>query len=216
MWYPVANQNGPIQVFPSFVAYLFIADTLGSSKTLRIANLYPGKQTNGSTLTTALGDESAGQLVVYGFWDTSSPSAQSFPVKLALLNLEIFNQTQMGPRPAVQVNISEFRMHPQIPITIRRMQAPGTYTNLGNLTTWAGQTFASGMPVGKLVEERQNGSIVAIAVSEAVLITITNQADRANLNAPSSDAQRQSRAPVYFSAYILQLVLVWFRDRSHH
>jgi len=186
MWYPISNTNGPVQVFPSYAAYLFVADTLGSSKTLRIANLYPGRQSNGSTITTALGDESAGQLVVYGFWDTS-PSARSYPVKLALLNLEIFNHTQMGQRPAVQVNISEFRMDPRSPITIRRMQAPGADTTLGNLTTWAGQTFVSGMPAGSLVREQQNGSVVTIAASEAVLVTMTTQTGRVILDALDSD-----------------------------
>ncbi len=212
MWYPISNTNGPVQVFPSYAAYLFVADTLGSSKTLRIANLYPGRQSNGSTITTALGDESAGQLVVYGFWDTS-PSARSYPVKLALLNLEIFNHTQMGRRPAVQVNISEFRTDPRSPITIQRMQAPGADTTLGNLTTWAGQTFASGMPAGNLMGERQNGSVVTIAASEAVLITMTTQTSRVtsdalDSDALSSDARGRIISSIYPAACILQLVLI--------
>jgi len=108
-------------------------------------------------------------------------------VKLALLNLEIFNHTQMGRRPAVQVNISEFRMDARSPITIRRMQAPGADTTLGNLTTWAGQTFASGMPAGSLVREQQNGSVVTIAASEAVLVTMSTQTSRVLSDALDSD-----------------------------
>ncbi|PPQ71187.1 hypothetical protein CVT24_010005 [Panaeolus cyanescens] len=170
LWYPVQNQNGGIQVFPSYSAYLFIAEALGHSKTLHISNLYPGRQANGSSITTALGDTSAGQLVAYGFWDTSLPSARSSPTKLALLNLEIFNQTQAGQRPVSTFDISAFRSRTSDPIRIRRLQAPGADVKLGNLTTWAGQTFASGLPVGRMVEEVQSSSLVSLSASEAALV----------------------------------------------
>lgn len=170
LWYPVTNQNGGVQVFPSYSAYLFIAEALGHSKTLHISNLYPGRQANGSSITTALGDTSAGQLVAYGFWDTSLPTAVSSPTKLALLNLEIFNQTQSGSRPVSSFDISAFRSTTSSPVRIRRLQAPGADVKLGNLTTWAGQTFASGLPVGKLVEEVQFSSLISLAASEAALV----------------------------------------------
>lgn len=179
MWSSVANKNGPVQVFPSYAAYLFIAETLGGSKSLRIANLYPGKQPNGSTITTALGDKSSGQLVAYGIWDTSLSSPESYPAKITLLNLEIFNQTQKGPRPAAQFNISAFRRG-QSSLHIRRLQAPGADIKLGKLTTWAGQTFESGMPAGKLVEEVLNGDIVTVAASEAALISQARYMFQAN------------------------------------
>jgi len=184
MWNPVANKNGPVQVFPSYAAYLFIAETLGGSKSFRIANLYPGKQPNGSTITTALGDKSSGQLVAYGIWDTSLSSLQSYPAKIVLLNLEIFNQTKTGPRSAAQFNISAFRKD-QSSLHIRRMRAPGADIKLGNLTTWAGQTFGSGIAAGKLVEEPLNGDIVTVAASEAALISQTRyilQADTSGKN----------------------------------
>ncbi|KAG5220183.1 glycoside hydrolase family protein [Salix suchowensis] len=63
LWYPVENQNGPVKVFPSYASYLFVAEALGHSKAMRIANIYPGRQANGSTITTGGGDSSAGQLV---------------------------------------------------------------------------------------------------------------------------------------------------------
>ncbi|KAF9485196.1 hypothetical protein BDN70DRAFT_871592 [Pholiota conissans] len=166
MWYPVQSQNGPIQVLPSYATYLFIAETLGHSKDLRIANLYPGRQANGSSITTALGDESAGQLVAYGFWDSS----HSFPSKLALLNMQIFNQTNSAPRPAVQFDITAFRRDGTSPVRIRRLQAPGADVVTANSTTWAGQTFASGLAEGKLVEEKQNSGIISVQASEAVLV----------------------------------------------
>ncbi|KAF8907380.1 glycoside hydrolase family 79 protein [Gymnopilus junonius] len=170
MWHPVQNQNGPIQVFPSYSTYLFVGEVLGHSTSLKIANLYPGRQANGSSITTALGDQSAGQLVAYGFWDTSQPSSHSFPTKFALLNLQIFNQTQSGPRPKVEFDISAFRRDQHRPIKIRRLQAPGADVKLSNLTTWAGQSYFSGVATGDLKEEKQQSSIIAVQASEAALV----------------------------------------------
>ncbi|KAF8149874.1 glycoside hydrolase family 79 protein [Crassisporium funariophilum] len=170
MWYPVQNQNGAIQVFPSYLSYLFIGEALGHSKNLQIANLYPGRQANGSSITTALGDESAGQLVAYGFWDSNLPSAHKFPAKLALLNLQIFNQTQTIPRPLATFDISAFRQDIRRPFTIRRLQGPGADVKAGNVTTWAGQVYSSGSATGKLVEEKQVSSQIEVQASEAVLV----------------------------------------------
>lgn len=168
--YPVQNQNGPIQVFPSYSTYIFVTEALGHSTSLRIANLYPGRQANGSSITTALGDQSAGQLVAYGFWDTSQPSSHSFPTKLALLNLQIFNQTQSGPRPTAEFDISAFRQDQDRPITIRKLQAPGADVKLSNLTTWAGQSYSTGLAIGGLKEEKQVSGIISVQASEAVLV----------------------------------------------
>lgn len=170
--YPVQNQNGPVQVFPSYATYLFITEALGRSTSTRIANLYPGRQSNGSTITTALGDKSAGQLVAYGFWDDSQPSSRAFPTKFALLNLQIFNQTQSGPRPSVQFDISAFRQDLRRPITIRRLQAPGADVKLANLTTWAGQSYSTGVAAGSLKEEKQVSSIIEVEASEAALVVL--------------------------------------------
>jgi len=149
-----------------------VTEALGHSTSMRIANLYPGRQLNGSSITTALGDQSAGQLVAYGLWDTRLPSGESFPAKLALLNLQIFNQTQTSERPTVEFDISAFRQHANRPVTIRRLQAPGADIKAGNVTTWAGQTFSNGVAEGTLKEERQTGSIVSVAASEAVLVVL--------------------------------------------
>ncbi|KAH9481455.1 Beta-glucuronidase [Psilocybe cubensis] len=172
MWYPVQNQNGAIQVFPSYSSYLFIAEALGRSTSLRISNIFPSRQANGSSITTALGDESAGQLVAYGFWDTSKPNAHSFPTKLALINLQIFNQTEIGQRPSAEFDITEYRQNKNRPVTIRRLQAPGADVKAANLTTWAGQNFASGEAAGALKEEKQSSSKISVQASEAVLVVL--------------------------------------------
>ncbi|RDB26372.1 Beta-glucuronidase [Hypsizygus marmoreus] len=170
LWYPVPNTNGPVKVFPSYSAYLFVAEALGHSKSLRIANIYPGRQANGSTITTALGDQSAGELVAYGFWDDNMPSRHRFPVKLALLNLQIFNQTQTTPRPTSTFDISEYIQSPRRTVTVRRLTAPGADVQDANVTTWAGQHFASGVASGKLVEEKITVGKVVLKASEAVLV----------------------------------------------
>ncbi len=170
--YPVQNLNGPIKVFPSYTTYLFITETLAHSKTLQIANLYPGRQANGSSITTQLGDKSAGQLVAYGFWDASDGSTHGFPTKLALLNLEIYNQTQTGttPRPKTTFDISNLLRNRNQSVRVRRLQAPGADIKDANVTTWAGQTFNTGTAVGRLVEENVKGGIITVEASEAALV----------------------------------------------
>ncbi|KAF9443574.1 glycoside hydrolase family 79 protein [Macrolepiota fuliginosa MF-IS2] len=172
MWYPVQNLNGPIKVFPSYATYLFITETLGRSTTVQISNLYPGRQANGSSITTAMGDLSSGQLVAYGFWDTSNVTSHGFPTKLALLNLEIYNQTQVGttPRPSSTFDISGLLRAPNQTVRVRRLQAPGADVKDANVTTWAGQTFDSGVAVGRVIEESVVGGKIAVPASEAVLV----------------------------------------------
>ncbi|KAJ7727302.1 glycoside hydrolase family 79 protein [Mycena maculata] len=172
LWYPEDASNGEKQVFPAYSAYLFITETIAQSKTLRIANLWPGRQANGSTITTAGGDTSAGQSVVYGFWEDY---AQEFPSKIALLNLEIFNQSDSGPRPSTTFDISAFLPPKQKSVTVKRLQAPGADVTFGNQTTWAGQTFAldsNGLAKGKFTEEIIEGGKIVVEASGAALVTL--------------------------------------------
>lgn len=163
-----------MQVFPSYSAYLFVADTIGSSRSLKIANIYPGRQANGSTITTAGGDTSSGQLVIYGFWDESHPTSTKFPTKLALLNLQIYNQTQDGIRPTASFNISSLLSSTNMQISVRRLQAPGADTQLANVTKWAGQTFEDGTASGLHIEEKIEGGIVTVEASSAALVFLND------------------------------------------
>ncbi|KAH7873854.1 glycoside hydrolase family 79 protein [Lentinula edodes] len=177
LWYPIDNLNGPVQVFPSYSAYLFVADAIGSSRSLKIANIYPGRQANGSTITTAGGDTSSGQLVIYGFWDESHQDpCTNFPTKLALLNLQIYNQTQDEIRPTASFNISSLLSSTNTQISVRRLQAPGADTQLANVTKWAGQTFENGTASGLHIEEKVEGGIVTVEASSAVLVFLENDA----------------------------------------
>ncbi|KIJ12838.1 glycoside hydrolase family 79 protein [Paxillus involutus ATCC 200175] len=168
LWYPVDNQNGPTQVFPSYSAYLFVSELIGGSKTLRTANIFPGRQANGSSITTAGGDPSAGQISVYGYWE--APFTK-YPAKLAILNLEIFNSTVTYPRPNVTVNFSTFLSKLGQTVIVKRLTAPGADIKYGNLTTWAGRNFASGVADGEVVEEKTTTGQVDVAASSAILIT---------------------------------------------
>jgi hypothetical protein len=132
--------------------------------------LFPGRQGNGSTITTAGGDFSAGQSVVYGFWENS---AQKHPTKIALLNLQIFNQTETGPRPTTVFDISGFLPPNQKSVTVKRLQAPGADVTFGNQTTWAGQTFATnsdGLAMGNYTEEIIKGGKIVVEASGAALV----------------------------------------------
>ncbi|KAJ7931441.1 glycoside hydrolase family 79 protein [Mycena leptocephala] len=156
LWYPMDALNGEKQVFPAYSAYLFITETIGHSKSLRIANLWPGRH--------------AGQSVVYGFWEDS---AHEFPSKIALLNLQIFNQTEAGPRPTTTFDISAFLPPRQKSVTVKRLQAPGADVTFGNQTTWAGQTFAldsNGLAKGIYMEEIIKGGKIVVEASSAALV----------------------------------------------
>ncbi|KAH0832953.1 glycoside hydrolase family 79 protein [Lanmaoa asiatica] len=169
LWYPVDNINGPIQVFPAYSAYLFVSELIGGSTSLQTANIFPGRQANGSSITTADGDPSAGQFSVYGYWD--HPRAK-YPTKLAILNLEIYNSTATYPRPNITVDFSAYLAHPGQRVAARTMIAPGSEIKDANMTTWAGQTFATGVAEGELVEEYVTSGQVNVAASSAILITL--------------------------------------------
>ncbi|KAG2756888.1 glycoside hydrolase family 79 protein [Suillus brevipes Sb2] len=170
LWYPVDNQNGPIQVFPSYSAYLFVTEAIGHSRSLRLSNIFPGRQANGSSVTTAGGDPSAGQISVYGFWDENSASILDYPTKLALLNLEIYNHTDSYPRPNITIDISAYLPKKTQKIMVKRLTSPGADVLSANVTTWAGQTFASGVAEGHIVEEKVYNGQVILEASSAALV----------------------------------------------
>jgi hypothetical protein len=119
-----------------------------------------------------MGDESAGQLVAYGFWDASDQSSHGFPTKLALLNLEIYNQTEADttPRPKSTFDISGLLRNANRAVRVRRLQAPGADVQEANVTTWAGQTFEDGVAHGRLVEETVRGGQIMVQASEVALV----------------------------------------------
>ncbi|KAG1821171.1 uncharacterized protein BJ212DRAFT_1575402 [Suillus subaureus] len=170
LWYPVDSKNGPIQVFPSYSAYLFVAEAIGYSRSLRLSNIFPGRQANGSSITTAGGDPSAGQISVYGFWDETSVGSYDYPTKIALLNLELYNQTDSYPRPNIAIDVSAYLRKKTQEVIVKRLTAPGADVLSAELTTWAGQTFASGVAEGNIVEEKVYNGQVVVEASSAALV----------------------------------------------
>ncbi|KAF8121393.1 hypothetical protein EV363DRAFT_1565678, partial [Boletus edulis] len=133
---------------------------IGGLTSLQTANIFPGRQVNGSSITTAEGDPSTGQLSVYGYLD--SPNAK-YPAKLGILNLEMYNSTATYPCPNVTVNFLAYLAYPGQVATARTMTAPGTDIKETNVTTQAGQTFATGVVEGILVEEYHSPGGSALA-----------------------------------------------------
>ncbi|KAG1876757.1 glycoside hydrolase family 79 protein [Suillus tomentosus] len=170
LWSTVGNLNGPIQVFPSYSAYLFVTEAIGYSNSLRLSNIFPGRQANGSSVTTAGGDPSAGQISVYGFWDENSANSYDYPTKLALLNLELYSQTDTYPRPDTTVDISAYLPKNTREVTVKWLIAPGSDVVSASLTTWAGQTFASSVAEGNIVEEKVSNGQVVVKASSAALV----------------------------------------------
>ncbi|KAF8432194.1 hypothetical protein L210DRAFT_3414281, partial [Boletus edulis BED1] len=150
LWYPVENQNGPVQVFPAYSAYLSVSELIGGSTSLQTANIFPGRQVNGSSITTAEGNPSAGQLSVYRYWDSSNAK---YPAKLGILNLEMYNSTATYPCLNVTVDFLAYLAYPGQVATARTMTAPGTDIKETNVMMRAGQTFATGVAEGIMVEE---------------------------------------------------------------
>jgi hypothetical protein len=135
-----------------------------------MANIWPGRQANGSTITTAGGDTSAGQLVAYAFWDRALST--KFPVKFALINMQIFNITQNITRPEVTFDISAYLPKRSSIVSVRRLQAPGADIKDGNQTFWAGQEYSTGLAVGKKRVETIRGGKIVLPASEAALVQV--------------------------------------------
>lgn len=166
LWSTVDNPN----VFPSYSAYLFVTEAIGYSNSLRLSNIFPGRQADGSSVTTAGGDPSAGQISVYGFWDEKSTNSYDYPTQLALLNLELYSQTDTYPRPDTTIDISAYLPKNTQEVIVKWLTAPGSDVVSADLTTWAGQTFTSGVAEGNIVEEKVSNGQVVVKASSAALV----------------------------------------------
>jgi hypothetical protein len=110
LWYPASSDRyGAARASPSFVAYLFVAEAVGSSGRSRIALLdVPAHP----------------QLAVYAVWDAAHGSGVS---RLAVLNLAPRNETtnaRDAAAVAVELDLSEFG-NVTTGALVKRMQSPG-------------------------------------------------------------------------------------------
>jgi hypothetical protein len=53
---------------------------------------------------------------------------------------------------------------------VKRLTAPGANVLSAELTTWAGQTFASGVAEGDIVEEKVSTGEIVVEASSAALV----------------------------------------------
>jgi len=147
-----SDRYGSARASPSFVAYLFVAETVGSSGQSRLSYVdVPAHP----------------QLAVYTVWDGPEQRLD----RLAILNLANRNSsTSAADADAVAVNID---LSPYLvggEAKVKRMTAPGMDSTDTQTATWAGQDYVNGTAVGiECVEETQNG-LVRVAGSEAVLV----------------------------------------------
>jgi hypothetical protein len=108
-----------------------MTEAIGHPRTLRPPNIFPGRQANGSSVTTAGGDPSAGRIPVYGFWDENSTNSYDYPTKLALLNLELYKTTDPYPRLNITIDISAYLPKKTREVMVKMMTAPGAYVMSG-------------------------------------------------------------------------------------
>ncbi|KAJ7137661.1 hypothetical protein C8R44DRAFT_607044 [Mycena epipterygia] len=154
LWYPTDSPlRGRRRANPSYVSQLFIAEAVGSSRASRVLAL----------------DAPAGVapdlFAAYAFYEGGAPA------RIAVVNWETFNRTQVGPAPRVVLDISAV-----VPrrgrVTLKRLTAPGNDETDSDLVTWAGQAWTNGTAVGKEVREAVRDGKIEIRGSEAVLVFI--------------------------------------------
>ena len=157
LWYPVPTDRfGSARASPSFVAYLLIAEAVGSSGKSQISLLpsLPGLP----------------QLAAYAIWDPAARA--SGPARLALLNLAVRNVTSTAAEQAeaaVSIDLSGL-VQPHKNATVKRMTAPGLDSKDSSTSIWAGQSFEHGTASGEEVIEGLKGGVVTVQGSEAVLV----------------------------------------------
>ncbi|KAF8588092.1 glycoside hydrolase family 79 protein [Ramaria rubella] len=157
LWYPVPSPRfGSARASPSFVAYLLITETVGSS---------------GHSRLQLVDVPQAGGLAAYAVWD---PAVRSTGLaRLALINTAIRNETSsvaQSDAEAVTVDLSEFIDHSRSSVQVKRMTAPGTDSKDSDTATWAGQAFSNGTASGREQIEGLHNGQVTVGGSEAVLV----------------------------------------------
>jgi len=74
------------------------------------------------------------------------------------------------PRSNITINISAYLPKRNQEIKVKRLTAPGADVMSGDLTTWAGQTFNSGVAEGSIIEETISDGEVVLEASSAALV----------------------------------------------
>ncbi|KAJ7775143.1 hypothetical protein B0H16DRAFT_1713571 [Mycena metata] len=161
LWYPVDSPlRGRRRANPSYVAQLFLAETVGKSRTSRLLALSPPEGV------------SPDLFAAYAVYDGDGPG--SVPVRIAIINWDTFNST-MGKAGAAETSLTldiSPLLHSRKKGTLKRLTAPGNDETDADYVTWAGQAWTNGTAKGREVVEAVEDGKVNVRGSEAILVFI--------------------------------------------
>ena len=153
MLYPRdSNLRGPARTLPSFLAQLFMAEAFTT----------PGTRVRALDAPTGVDPES---FAAYAFYVDDHIS------KLALVNMKPYYANSTSDF-SVQLDLSSLTHAGNGSyVRAKRLTAPFVNTGNSNLSTWAGQPFPLGKPVGDMeIETVSADAEVSVRGSEALLI----------------------------------------------
>ncbi|KAJ6525730.1 hypothetical protein B0H19DRAFT_589203 [Mycena capillaripes] len=156
LWYPVDSPlRGRRRANPSYVSQLFIAETVGRSRTSRLVALSPPD------------GASPGLFAAYAVYD------RGVPARIAVINWDTFNTT-MGEAgvKATSVSLDISALVRRKKATLKRLTAPGSDEKDADFVTWGGQAWTNGTAVGKNVTEAVHDGKITVRGSEAVLVFV--------------------------------------------
>ncbi|KAK7037976.1 hypothetical protein R3P38DRAFT_2903724 [Favolaschia claudopus] len=156
LWYPVDSPlRGRRRANPSYVSQLFLAETVGRSRSSRLLAL--------SAPEGVSPDLFAG----YAVYDGGAL------VRLAVINWQTFNST-MGETGLKETSLSLdiSGLVKRRKANLKRLTAPGSDEKDADFVTWAGQAWTNGTAQGNEVMESVQDGKIGIRGSEAVLVFI--------------------------------------------
>ncbi|KAJ7157006.1 hypothetical protein C8R43DRAFT_883719 [Mycena crocata] len=158
LWYPVDSPlRGRRRANPSYVSQLFIAETVGKSKSSRLLALEPPMGVSPDTFAA------------YAVYEGHEPA------RIAIINWQTYNRT-MGAAGArntsVVLNISGLMPKHERKMTLKRLTAPGNDETKADYVAWGGQAWTNGTARGKEVVEAVKDGKIEIRGSEAVLVFV--------------------------------------------
>jgi len=170
MLYPRdSDLRGPARTLPSFLAQLFMAEAFAVGDTrVRALALPPPPPPSSSSLSAAT--VSSESFSAYAFYVKDRLS------KVALVNMKPYYANSTSDF-SVQIDLSAAAVAAAANSTgsqtlrLKRLTAPHVDTKNNSLTSWAGQAFPMGEPVGQMVVETvAKDRVVRVRGSEAVLV----------------------------------------------
>jgi hypothetical protein len=147
MWQPVAYNNTPAKVYPTYYSLLFYADLIADISEPTIQELSAFE---------------SDELAVYAVYKGSEIA------KVVVLNLGFYNDTSMD-REMEWIDLGGLFGGGEV--EVGRLSGPMSITTEAGEVTWLGQSFEEGSPSGRRSFEGVDcGGLVEVKASEAVII----------------------------------------------